>query len=307
MSGELQCSFCGSLDMEDVRTTSRAQLLADYRIMHGLSFPTQVLDSNFSFHTIATKRCKRCRTILYDPMIAGDAAYYEHLSRNVSWYYTPKRWEYPIAADLLAKENPRLFLEIGCGAGHFLRLARSRGYEGHGCEMNPRHLETLRGEGFHIFTELDHAVSQYDALLMFQVLEHLLDPCSFLKSVLPRVKPGGIIVLSTPVSPSCVGFAAPPFAIPPHHQWMPTTQAFNFLAERLGLVCETIACDPPDYMQVIYGLKKLCNLPSNMKHLPFYWRMAGRIALKMATVMGCDWAKVGHTGMAVLRKPVYAY
>lgn len=303
VSGVLQCSFCGSVNAEAVTTTSRAQLLADYRTMHGLSFPTQVLDSNFAFQAIATKRCRGCSTIFYDPMIAGDAAYYEYLSRNVSWYYSPKRWEYPIAADMLVKENPRLFLEVGCGAGHFLRLARDRGYEGHGCEMNPQHLETLRGEGFHIFTDPDHAVSQYDALFMFQVLEHLVDPYGYLKTLLPNVRPGGIIVLSTPVSPSCAGFAIPPFALPPHHQWMPSTRGFNLLAERLGLVCETIMCDPPDWSQISYGLRKRCGGSAGSKSIPLFWRIAGRATLRMATFMRREWARVGHTGMALLRKP----
>ena len=35
-----------------------------------------------------------------------------------------------------------------------------------------------------------------------------------------------------------------------------------------------------------------------------YWNIAGRLTLKLATLMHCEWAKVGHTGMAVLRKPM---
>jgi SAM-dependent methyltransferase len=237
-------------------------------------------------------------------MVAGDAAYYDYLSRNLSWYYPTERWEYPIAADILVKENPKLFLEVGCGAGHFLRLARSRGYEGHGCELNPRFIETLREDGFHIVTELNHSISQYDAVLMFQVLEHLTDPYAVLKSLVAHIQPGGIIVLSTPITPSCVSFALPPFALPPHHQWMPTAQAFNCLAERLGLVCETILCDPPDYSQVVYAIRKWCAGLPYARNQDRYWNMAGRLTLKLATLMHCEWAKVGHTGMAVLRKPM---
>lgn len=300
---KLECSFCGSVQLEDVTTTSRAQLLADYKVMHGLSFPAAILESNFPFEHITTKRCRQCGTLLYDPMVAGDGAYYEFLSKSVSWYYSQNRWEYPITVEILERERPKLFLEVGCGAGHFLRLARSRGYEGDGCDLNPRHLATLRAEGFRIFSGLEQTASEYDALVMFQVLEHLVDPYSFLKALLSRVAPGGLVILSTPVSPSCVAFANPPFALPPHHQWMPSTQGFRLLAGRLGLTCEDIACDPPDYTQVIYGLKKRCGLPSDLKYLPYHWRLAGRMALRMATLLGWDWAKVGHTGVAVLRKP----
>ncbi|MEP6958276.1 MAG: class I SAM-dependent methyltransferase [Nitrospirota bacterium] len=233
----------------------------------------------------------------------GNADFYEHLGRSLHWYYSPNSWEYPIAIDLLAKENPKSFLEVGCGAGHFLRLARKRGYEGHGCEMNPHSVETLRAEGFHILTDLDHGVSHYDAILMFQLLEHLLDPFSFLKSLLPYLQPGGVVVITTPITPSCAAFNANPFLFPPHHQWLPTARAFEHLAERLGLACETTLFQPPDSEQVAYALRKWCGRFPYSEKLGRYWSRAGRYALRIATGMGCKWAKIGHTGMAILRKP----
>ena len=38
---------------------------------------------------------------------------------------------------------------------------------------------------------------QYDVLSLFEVIEHISDPSSFLESCLPFVKPGGWIVMST--------------------------------------------------------------------------------------------------------------
>ena len=307
MNDAPHCGFCGSADAEKVKTTSRSQLLAQYRHLHGLSFPPQVLESNFAFTNITTNRCRRCGTISYDPSILGNAAFYDYLSSNISWYHSTKRWEYPIAADMLLKENPKLFLEVGCGAGHFLRLARSRGYEGHGSELERQHVDSLRAEGFCILTELERGLSQYDALFMFQVLEHLVDPYSFLKSLMPHVQPGGVVVLSTPVTPSCVSFSLPPFALPPHHQWLPSIQAFSCLADRLGLVCDTVMCDPPDAGQVTYAMRKSCGYLPYSPNLARYWARLGKWGLKLATAMRCDWAKVGHTGMAVLRKPLTSH
>ncbi len=298
------CSFCGASDYETVRRISRASLLTEYKSMYNLSFPPDVLESNFDFATLDIKKCRRCGTVYFDPMIAGDATYYRYLSRNVSWYYSAKRWEYPIVSEILTNENPKLFLEMGCGAGHFLRLARSRGYEGHGCEFNPQFIETLRKDGFHIITELSGNETRYDALFMFQVLEHLKDPYSFLASLLPNIRPGGVAVLSTPVRPSCAAVSANPFLQPPHHLWLPTVSAFRFLAERLGLVCETIMCDPPDSSQIVYAMRKWFRYAPYSNHFARYWTRAGNWVLKLATGMHCDWAKVGHTGMAVLRKPL---
>jgi SAM-dependent methyltransferase len=301
------CCFCGSTDSDRIRTTSRTKLLAEYRRMYGLCFPQPVLESNFAFSTLAVRRCRRCGTISYDPMIAGNAAYYEYLSRNVSFYWSDKRWEHPIAADMLAKEDPKLFLEVGCGAGHFLRLARSRGYKGHGCELNPQFVDTLRAEGFHVVSELDLDGTPYDALVMFQVLEHLIDPYSFLKSIVPHIRPGGLVIISTPVTPSCAALNANPFLLPPHHQWLPTVQAFHFLADRLGLVCETIICEPPNYGQVLYALRKWLRCLPYSRGLARYWARAARVTLRVSTLMQYEWAKVGHTGMAVLRTPARSH
>lgn len=169
--------------------------------------------------------------------------------------------------------------------------------------MNPQTIKALREDQFHIITELDGDMPQYDALFMFQVLEHLLDPYSFLKLISPHIQPGGVLIISTPVTPSCVAFTGNPFLFPPHHQWLPTVQAFNFLAERLGLTCETVLHDPPSPDQVSYTIRKWCGglpySPNNAR----YWAMIGRLALKLATIMRCDWAKIGISGMVVLRKP----
>jgi SAM-dependent methyltransferase len=304
--GAVACGFCGSSRARAIKTTSRSKLLDQYRHMHGLTFPDQVLASSFAFSRITSKRCVRCGTIAYDPLIAGDSSYYEFLSGNLSWYHSTKRWEYPLAADMLARENPRLFLEVGCGAGHFLRLARSRGYEGHGSELNERHIEALRAEGFSIVSDL-HNLPTYDAVFMFQVLEHLPDPHAVLTSLLPRVRPGGILVLSTPVTPSCTAVALPPFALPPHHQWLPTLQGFELLADRLGVACERLLCDPPDYDQLIYAIRKWCGYLPYSRRFARYWSLVGRIALKGGTLMRCGWARVGHTGMAVFRKPATSH
>jgi len=271
--------------------------------MFGVAFPPHILESNFSFEAIATLQCKRCQTIRYDPCPIGNAAYYEYLGSNLFWYYAKNRWEYPIVLETLENEQPKSFLEVGCGDGHFLRMAQKKGYEGHGYEINPHSLESLRADGFHILTDLDHGVPQYDIILMFQVLEHLSDPCSSLKALLPHLHPGGAVVLTTPITPSCAAMTANPFLLPPHHLWLPTVSAFEHLGERLGLVCERTLCEPPDYELVAYALKKWCGGVPYSEHTHKYWQTGGRRILKLATLMGFEWTKVGHTGLAVLRKP----
>ena len=299
------CHFCGSTQLRLVKSTSRARLLAEYKKTFGLSFPSPILESNFAFDSIRTFQCTECETVTFRPQIVGDGSYYDFLSRNLSWYYAESRWEYSIALETFdkQKQSVKRFLEVGCGDGHFLKLARDRGYDGHGSELNPQSIERLSASGFQVVTDLarDLADRQYDALVMFQVLEHILDPHKFLASLLPHVRSRGIIILSTPVTPSCsASVACHTLLLPPHHQSLPTALGFQRLAERLGCVCENVLFDPPDLFQVQFGLRK------KLGWLPYFERYGGRLAgltLRAARAMHCDWAVIGHTVLVVFRAP----
>jgi len=300
------CGFCGSSDSQIIKTTSRDELLAEYKQMYGLSFPQAILASNFAFDVVTTHKCRKCGTRSYCPNVVGDSLFYDYLSRHLRWYYPKDRWEFQIVAEILDKEKPQLFLEVGCGDGHFLKLARERGHEGHGSEINARSIETLKSQGFQVSTALDRDIQerQYDAVVMFQVLEHLVDPFSFVKSIIPHVRSQGLIIVSTPVTPSCcASIACPCLALPPHHQWMPTTLGHKMLAERFGLMCEGIIYDPPDPFQLVYGLRKGLGWLRFLldRYESVVWR-AARVMLKGAKTLGYDWANVGHTVLVVSRK-----
>jgi SAM-dependent methyltransferase len=295
------CHFCGSTAARKQGRTSRAKLLAEYHRMFGISFPPAVLESSFGFDEIREYRCETCRTIHYAPSVCGDAAYYSHLSKNLSWYYDPTRWEYRPALDILRKEGVGTFLEVGCGAGHFLRLARQQRIEGHGYEIEPESIRRLEAEGFRVVSDLKGPLGQYRAILLFQVLEHLLDPFDCLTSLSSHVTAGGFFLLSTPVTPSGAAFSGNAFLRPPHHQWLPTAAGYQRLAGRLGMTCETLMYEPPDVSQLEYGLRKRYELDCGLGRLPKA-RALSRQVLRVGKALGCEWARVGHTVFALFRK-----
>ena len=298
-----ECHFCGSAHRRVVKRISRAQLLTEYKKTFGLSFPSSILEPNFAFHSIVTYACKQCGTLSFSPCILGNGPYYHFLATQLPWYYSDNRWEYPIALEVLNKHQVHNFLEVGCGDGQFLSLARTKGYEGHASEINPNSVERLKMSGFEVLTDLEQDLRGrwYDAIIMFQVLEHLLDPFAFLTLLLPHVRSRGIMVLSTPVTPSCAASVARDvFKLPPHHQSLPTALGLRRLAERVGCVCEDIIFDPPAESQVQFGLTKWFG------GLPYFDRHARRLSnltLRAAKAIGCQWAAVGHTIMVVFRAP----
>jgi 2-polyprenyl-3-methyl-5-hydroxy-6-metoxy-1,4-benzoquinol methylase len=94
-------------------------------------------------------------------------------------------------------------LDVGCGAGFFLEAARQRGWNCSGCEFSPDladyvrkqlQIEVLDGP----FEDLPFTTESYDAVTMWDVLEHTRDPRVALSKAWEILRPGGLIFLITP-------------------------------------------------------------------------------------------------------------
>jgi 2-polyprenyl-3-methyl-5-hydroxy-6-metoxy-1,4-benzoquinol methylase len=101
---------------------------------------------------------------------------------------------------LAARPAPRV-LDFGCGHGEFVAVCRTLGLEAHGIDwasdrrehglvhIHPS-LQALRADGAH--------GNGFDAVVMFEVLEHLADPRGALEQVAALMTPGATLVLETP-------------------------------------------------------------------------------------------------------------
>jgi 2-polyprenyl-3-methyl-5-hydroxy-6-metoxy-1,4-benzoquinol methylase len=96
-------------------------------------------------------------------------------------------------ADLASMTRPGRLLDVGCGAGVFLDLARDAGWTVSGVELSERHaahardtfgLEVWQGD----FLEAPFAPASFAAITMWDFLEHVLDPRAVLAS--PRARAG---------------------------------------------------------------------------------------------------------------------
>ena len=86
-------------------------------------------------------------------------------------------------------------LDFGCGFGQFLEMCRLFGLEAHGVD---RSNARRSGAGVQIHAELDEVTGTFDAIAMFEVLEHLDDPLTILKTLRTRLKPGGLAIIEVP-------------------------------------------------------------------------------------------------------------
>jgi 2-polyprenyl-3-methyl-5-hydroxy-6-metoxy-1,4-benzoquinol methylase len=91
-------------------------------------------------------------------------------------------------------------LELGAGTGRFASILSARGINVDGVELgdNARH-EAKKRYGFDFKSDLSEITSDsYDWAIAVEVLEHLSDPFSTLNTLRTKLKPNGMLFLTTP-------------------------------------------------------------------------------------------------------------
>jgi SAM-dependent methyltransferase len=106
--------------------------------------------------------------------------------------------------EILEKLKPISVLEIGCGTGDLLDRLAQRQYRAHGVEISEDAFILLKrrfaGRSNPTFAVGDFRclTGRYDALLAFEVLEHVEDDDVFVSKCRDLLRPGGYLLLSVP-------------------------------------------------------------------------------------------------------------
>jgi 2-polyprenyl-3-methyl-5-hydroxy-6-metoxy-1,4-benzoquinol methylase len=126
--------------------------------------------------------------------------YFEYAEAVSDLDYCPRvRRMEPVIADWRGKR----VLEIGCAAGATLVVLRRRGAEVTGIEISEAACRVgLEKFGLEILNQpAEDAVfepNSFDVVLLFDVLEHLVDPGAALERATQALAPGGYLALSVP-------------------------------------------------------------------------------------------------------------
>ncbi len=97
----------------------------------------------------------------------------------------------------------RAILDIGCGTGAFLQVARSAGWSVRGIEIGRASADyaatrlglEVRQGSFYQFAAPD---ASFDALTMIEVIEHLEHPAQALDKARALLRPSGVLLVTTP-------------------------------------------------------------------------------------------------------------
>jgi methionine biosynthesis protein MetW len=107
------------------------------------------------------------------------------------------------AIELLLKGRGRL-LDVGCGNGNVMEIAKHKFDEAHGCDISETVLESAKNKGI-LTTCIDLNTSYlsyqnecFDTVTCLEVLEHMFNPIKLLREIYRVLSLEGQLILTTP-------------------------------------------------------------------------------------------------------------
>jgi len=163
-------------------------------------------------------RCRKCGLIYANPRIHESELSRRYASSFFFDEYLPafeatsKRYDLTIIRShfflflqLITKYYTpgKRFLDVGCGAGFFLKAAEEIGWEAEGVEISPVasdyaqnivKVKVLEGK----LEDLRLPAEKYDLVVLIETLEHLMNPLETLNEINRLLKKQGILIICTP-------------------------------------------------------------------------------------------------------------
>ena len=150
--------------------------------------------------------CRRCKT-LYTPYSPWYSSQYFYLG----YYLKPDEVEPPafvktrleeITAAFASYRQTNRLLDIGCGAGSLLEVARKHGWHAQGLDVSSHAARHVRELAFEVFEgelhEAEYPAQHFDVVTAAELLEHVFDPRALVLEVARILRPGGLFWTTTP-------------------------------------------------------------------------------------------------------------
>jgi SAM-dependent methyltransferase len=217
----LACPLCASHLLGQIEQLTGEQIRSLWKVL-GFQFSELSLSRIPTDFFVILHKCRQCGFEFFDPSLAGGETFYKEVDRE--GYYCPTRPEFARTINFATKNNLKRILDVGCGSGAFLDLAKQAGREAYGIELNKTAAQKARAKGHDVFEDLLHDLDltktggAFDLITLFQVLEHVPNPAQIMKEAAALLNPGGYIAIAVPSAEGIYRLIPyDPHQWPPHH------------------------------------------------------------------------------------------
>lgn len=251
------------------------------------------------------------------PIIPGDDAYYDELTRKLPWYYQDYRPEFIFAKNLISEHSN--ILEVGSGYGAFAETLDNVNYTG--LELNSSAKKVclekkilVKSIPFHEFSLISK--ENFDYIIAFQLLEHLSNPEEFFEDAFRCLKPNGRLIVSVPSEDSFSGSIYRGWMnVSPHHLTRWSDKALRIFPTKFNFQLDQIHHIPLESINHKWFLLTLLesffeesdSLFNNFGN--FVSRIKSRLIFVIIFLLGGritvpkKWMIRGQTVLAIYRKP----
>ncbi len=300
----LNCILCKSEDIIKVESLKKEDLKTLYKKKFGISV---ALNSD----PIYFYSCSNCGLKFFYPIESGDESFYESLQK-FDWYYMQDKPEFEIVIPWLKEADS--VLEVGAGTGSFAEYAELKRYTG--LEFNDAAISEAYRQGRTLLKESiqQHASKggQYDAVVCFQVLEHVPNVQEFLKNCIDCVKPGGRLIVAVPSHDGfCGSTTNNALDMPPHHITHWSKRSLESVADIFGVMCISIEHEPIasyhfDWAQKTLMLKKIkkrLGIKNKLLDLSMMHQVLSKVVILLSYIINIELNGVkGHSVIGVYQK-----
>lgn len=164
---------------------------------------------------------------------------------------------------LLAELPKGRFMDVGCGAGLTVSMARQLGWDAMGIEVDPAAVHVAKQAGLNVveatYEKLMDYPQQFDCIICSHVLEHVYEPRDLIQKIKVAIKPGGLLLLSLPnsLSPLRFHFGANWRGLEaPRHLSIPSEQQLIKLLVELGFSVRSFSDNGTETAEESYRIQR---------------------------------------------------